>query len=217
MTIVLKKIGFLLIVLLCLTCSTLKQPYAISDTQVLVVGGGTGGTAAAIQAARLGVQTVLVEPTPWLGGMLSAAGVSATDGNHRLPGGLWNEFREMIYQHYGGPDAVNTGWVSNTHFEPHVADSIFKVLCKREPNLTVLYGFQVLKILEMNAAVAVVVLQGKNGKRLNIRAKICIDGTELGDLAYKMNARYHHGMDSRSLTNEKNAPEVARPVIQDLT
>ena len=45
---------------------------------VVVAGGGTGGTAAAIEAARGGARTLVVEPTPWLGGMLTAAGVSAT-------------------------------------------------------------------------------------------------------------------------------------------
>ena len=72
--------------------------------------------------------------------MLSAAGVSATDGNHRLPSGIWREFRERIYAHYGGPDAVNTGWVSNTHFEPHVADRIFKEMAAAEPSLRVLFA-----------------------------------------------------------------------------
>ena len=48
---------------------------------VVVAGGGTGGTAAAIEAARGGARTLVVEPTPWLGGMLTAAGVSAIDGN----------------------------------------------------------------------------------------------------------------------------------------
>ena len=54
-------------------------------TDVLVVGGGTGGTAAAIQAARRGANTVLVSEFPWLGGMLTSAGVSAPDGNELLP------------------------------------------------------------------------------------------------------------------------------------
>ena len=38
-------------------------------TDLLVIGGGTGGTAAAIQAARMGVKTILIEPTSMLGGM----------------------------------------------------------------------------------------------------------------------------------------------------
>ena len=112
-------------------------------TGVLVIGGGVGGTAAGIASARQGVKTIIVEPTPWLGGMISAAGVSAVDGNHRLPSGLWAEFRNELYKVYGGPKAVETGWVSNTLFEPHVADSIFKSMadavifhCKSLINVT---------------------------------------------------------------------------------
>src|SRR5512143_2334176 len=130
--------------LLCAVAAVIGAPTgdgpapAVLDADVLVVGGGTGGTAAAIQSARLGARTIVAEPTPWLGGMLSAAGVSATDGNHRLPSGIWREFRQRIYAHYGGPDAVATGWVSNTHFEPHVADRVFKEMAAAEGLLRVL-------------------------------------------------------------------------------
>jgi uncharacterized protein CbrC (UPF0167 family) len=48
---------------------------------VLVIGGTTSGTTAAIAAARQGVQTLVVEETPMLGGMLTAQGVCATDGS----------------------------------------------------------------------------------------------------------------------------------------
>ena len=41
---------------------------------VLVWGGGTGGVAAALQAARSGATTLLLTPGPWLGGMVSTAG-----------------------------------------------------------------------------------------------------------------------------------------------
>ena len=69
---------------------------------VLVIGGGTGGTSAGIQSGRMGIRTLVVEAGPWLGGMISAAGVSATDGNHKLPSGLWKEFRDQVYTEYGG-------------------------------------------------------------------------------------------------------------------
>ncbi len=126
----------ILLALCCLT-KTIAQP---STTSILVVGGSTGGTAAAIQSARMGVPTILVESTAWLGGMLSAAGVTATDGNHLLPSGIWEEFRQALYQHYGRKQ-LNSGWVSNTLFEPYVADSIFKAWVAKEKNLTVVYGW----------------------------------------------------------------------------
>jgi len=87
-----------------LNCTANAQ--SIKHTDILVVGGGTGGTAAGIQAARLGVATTIVENSPWLGGMLSAAGVSATDGNHSLPSGFWNEFRNELYKVYGSPQKL---------------------------------------------------------------------------------------------------------------
>ncbi len=113
-----------------------------ASTKVLVIGGGTGGTAAAIQAARMGVDVMLVEETSWLGGMLSAAGVSATDGNHRLPSGIWRESRDQLYKVYGGPAAVETGWVSNTQFEPRVADSILKAMAAPLKKLDIRYGWR---------------------------------------------------------------------------
>ena len=45
------------------------------STDVLVVGGGTAGTIAAIQAGRLGVRTVLVESGSQLGGTTTTGGV----------------------------------------------------------------------------------------------------------------------------------------------
>jgi len=47
-----------------------------TETDVLVVGGGTAGTIAAIQAARAGAKTVLVERGSQLGGTITTGGVS---------------------------------------------------------------------------------------------------------------------------------------------
>jgi len=49
------------------------------ECEVLVAGGGMGGVAAALAAARRGCRTCLIEETDWLGGQLSAQGVSALD------------------------------------------------------------------------------------------------------------------------------------------
>src|SRR5947207_15649447 len=42
---------------------------------VAVIGGGTGGVAAALAAAKLGLSVVLTEETDWIGGQLTAQGV----------------------------------------------------------------------------------------------------------------------------------------------
>ncbi|MFZ9464472.1 MAG: FAD-dependent oxidoreductase, partial [Vulcanococcus sp.] len=47
----------------------------IDAVDVLVWGGGSGGVAAALQAARSGATTLLLTPGSWLGGMVSTAGV----------------------------------------------------------------------------------------------------------------------------------------------
>src|SRR4051794_22431716 len=41
----------------------------MADADVVVVGGGSAGTAAAIAAARAGLRVALVEEAPFLGGM----------------------------------------------------------------------------------------------------------------------------------------------------
>src|SRR5258706_16155562 len=44
---------------------------------VIVVGGGTSGIAAALQAARMGARVALLEETDWIGGPMTRAAVSA--------------------------------------------------------------------------------------------------------------------------------------------
>ena len=48
------------------------------NADVLVIGGGTAGTIAAIQAGRLGARTILVEASSQLGGTTTTAGVAGT-------------------------------------------------------------------------------------------------------------------------------------------
>ncbi|MBK8519447.1 MAG: FAD-dependent oxidoreductase [Ferruginibacter sp.] len=185
-------------------------------TDVLVIGGGTGGTAAGIQSARLQVKTIIAEPTSWLGGMLTAAGVSATDGNHLLHSGLWNEFRQQLRKHYK-TENLATGWVSNTLFEPHVGDSIFKAICGKEKNyLSVLYGLQLQSVLKKNNKITGAVFLNADKKIITIKSKICIDATEAGDVIAMSATAYDLGMEDAAYSKESFAPGKNN-IIQDLT
>jgi hypothetical protein len=187
------------------------QPVAVD---VIVLGGGASGTMAAIQAARMGAKVAVIEETPWLGGMLTAAGVSAIDGNHNMPSGLWGEFREKLYAHYGGPKAVETGWVSNTLFEPHVGNRILQEMA-HHPNLLLRLSSRYTRVERQAGVWHVTVVSGK--KREEFRASVLIDATELGDVAASLGVEYRMGMDAREEVSEAFAPEEANDIVQDLT
>ena len=80
---VMKKFKLLLAALCVVSCVQTEH------IDVLVVGGGASGISAGVQAARMGVPVMVVEETPWVGGMLTSAGVSCIDGNYKLQGGIF--------------------------------------------------------------------------------------------------------------------------------
>ncbi|GBU08666.1 hypothetical protein AwDysgo_19970 [Bacteroidales bacterium] len=184
---------------------------------VLVIGGSTSGTSAGIAAARLGASTLIVESSPWLGGMFSAQGVGACDGNHDLPSGIWNEFRTLLRTHYGSAQALSTGWVSHTQFEPHVGDSIFKAMASKEKSLTVLYNYYLVDIIKEGKLIKGAIFQNDNKEQIKVLAKVTIDATDIGESLKMAGADYRLGMDARSETGEPNAPEQANDIVQDLT
>jgi len=149
---------------------------------VVVIGGGAGGTCAAIEAARNGASVLVVEETPWLGGMLTSAGVSAIDGNYRLRGGLFGEFTDSLAARYGGYEALKSGWVSNILFNPRVGAEVLRNMADKA-GVELRMGCQARTAphsgLDPESPSWHLTLS--DGTR--IKARILIDGTELGDVA----------------------------------
>jgi hypothetical protein len=190
----------------------------IQETEVLVIGGTASGICAGLQSSRLGVKTIIAESTPWLGGMLTAAGVSAFDGNHNMPAGIFGEFRARLYQHYGGSNKVSTGWVSNTLFEPHIGDSIFKAMAKSEKHLQIHYHYELLSVKkEGNTISGVLFYDNQQQKNILIKAKRYIDATELGDVLALAKIPYDLGMESNDVTKEQVNKYGANDIVQDIT
>ncbi len=205
----LKKTSLILLMLLCVITSRARR------YDVVVVGGGTSGVCAAVQSARLGASTLLIDPTPWLGGMLTQAGVSATDGNFRLPSGLWGDFQQALIRHYGSVEALATGWVSMIQFEPSVGNAIFQQWVASERQLTYMpnAAFASLRRLPEGWEISFT----HDGKTEKAECSYVIDGTELGDVAKLAGLRYHVGLDSRNDTGEPQALAEAQDIVQDMT
>ena len=185
-----------------------------SEYDVVIVGGGAGGTSAAIQSARNGAKTLLIEETNWLGGMLTSAGVSAIDGNYKLPSGFWGEFKDSLVSHYGSLEALKTGWVSNVLFEPKVGNEILKSIAHNEKNLKILYSTSTQSVSKHDGNNFNYQIKTSKGTFVS---KILIDGTELGDLLPMLDDDYDVGMDSNEMYDENIAPEIKNDIIQDLT
>ena len=185
-----------------------------SEYDVVIVGGGAGGTSAAIQSARNGAKTLLIEETNWLGGMLTSAGVSAIDGNYKLPSGFWGEFKDSLVSHYGSLEALKTGWVSNVLFEPKVGNEILKSIAHNEKNLKILYSTSTQSVSKHDGNYFNYQIKTSQG---TFFSKILIDGTELGDLLPMIDVDYDVGMDSNEMYDENIAPEIKNDIIQDLT
>jgi hypothetical protein len=183
--------------------------------QVIIIGGGASGIAAGLQSARSGIKTLIIEEYQWLGGMLTAAGVSAFDGNHQIAGGIWSEFRDSLYRHYGGPHEVETGWVSNTLFEPHVGNRIFNNMAAHEKNLTIIYG-KTFTSIKRKDNLWYITTSTKGSLEL-YTCNILIDATETGQVCKYLDISADIGMESYEKTNEFGAGNETNNIIQDLT
>lgn len=187
------------------------------QTSIVIIGGGASGVSAGVQAARMEVPTVILEEGPWLGGMLTSAGVSCIDGNYKMRSGIFGEFTDSLAARYGGYAALKTGWVSNINFDPHIGEEILTNICNSCGELlTVERGAKVLGVSKQKDGWRVL-FRDSEGERRSLECEVLIDGTELGDVAKECGVEYRIGMDSRHLTGESIAPEEANDVIQDLT
>lgn len=176
--------------------------YELIEVDVLVVGGGTGGVAAAIQAARQGAKTILVSEFPWLGGMLTSAGVSAPDGNELVAfqTGMWGAFLRELQQRQSG--GLDNSWVSFFSFDPRLGAQIFADWVQELPCLDWIIG-QPVAVLRQGDRIT-----GVQFTDFTITAKITLDATELGDLLAMSEVPHRWGWELHSQWLEPSAPKT---------
>ena len=178
-----------------------------SSYDIIISGGGMGGTAAAIQAARMGMQVLIVEPTYMLGGQATTAGVATMDDMSGVESGIYEEFIGNVKKYYDDmrKSIATCYWKLNTRaFEPSVGH---KILAEMTASSDVIYHAQIVSV-NNNSQDRYVVIKTPDFTR-NVKFKILIDASEYGDLIPLVGARYRAGRDI--------SPEIGDVYIQDVT
>jgi len=207
--------------------TTVKNVKTVT-TDILIVGGGMGGVAAALAALRGGKRVILTEEYDWLGGQLTSQAVPMDEHTWVEQFGVtasYRELREGIREYYRdnypltgqarAQKALNpgAGLVSRLCAEPRVAVAVIDSL------LAPWVGSQQLTILKPYAPVAATVDDTRvtsvtlehDGESITVEAAYVLDATELGDLLPLTGAEYVTGTESRAQTGEPSAPEVGDP------
>jgi FAD-dependent oxidoreductase family protein len=194
--------------------------------EILIAGGGTGGVAAALAAARSGRRVVLLEETDWLGGQMTAQGVSALDEHEHIEtfGGTASYYalRNAIRKHYGEPNPGNC-WVTRLAFEPRIAVGVIERMLQphvESGRLTILRRTKAVAATADGDRIAEVGAQGlDDGCPIRFQPELVIDATELGDLLPLCGAEHVIGAETVTQTGEQQAqPVKAKPhCVQSFT
>lgn len=197
-------------------------PIRNESCDILVVGGGMGGVAAAWAAARRGHGVCLLEETDWLGGQMTSQGVSALDEHEHIEafGGTRSYYRlcEAIQDHYRdlagkqqGEAPLNPGrcWVSRLAFEPLVAVNAIGELLSPQVEAGRLRLFLRTKVTEAETegdrVVSLKAIHLDDGQTVRFAFHYVLDATELGDLLPLTRTEYVVGAESVSQSAEPHA------------
>ena len=203
---------------------------------VAVIGGGTGGCAAALAALRNGMRVVMTEETDWIGGQLTSQMVPPDEhpwiesfGGTELYRTYRNAVRDYYRQHYPLTAEARSrsklnpgdGSVSRLTHEPRVSLAVLEGMLAPYASggrLTLLRNCRPVKADVDGDAIRAVTLGGVHGGEKTISASYFIDATEQGDLLPLAKVEYVTGFESRKQTGEPHAPEAAQPAnIQSFT
>ena len=197
---------------------------------LVIIGGGLGGCAAALAAARNHLRVIMTEETDWIGGQWTQQAVPPdenpwieTFGGTRSYLALRRGVREFYFRNYPLTEKAKAGarlnpgncWVSRIGCEPRVALAALKEM------LAPYFGNGQVQILLRHKAVsadtksdrveAVRVLSLESGHEMILRAPFFADATEQGDLLPMTKTEYAIGAESIRETTEPHAKEKAEP------
>lgn len=200
------------------------------ETEILIVGGGLGGCAAALAAAEAGCDAILTEETDWIGGQLTVQAVPPDEHGWMERFGCtatYRRFRNRVRGYYReyypltaearANEFLNpgNGWVSPLCHEPRVALSVLNGMLAPHlsgARLTLLTEHEPLSVeLTRDRVRSVLFLDKREGRQVTIVARFVLDATETGELLPLAQAEHVTGAEARDQTGEPSAPAQAQP------
>lgn len=163
----------------------------VDTTDVLVVGGGPSGVAAAIAASRAGASTILVERYNHLGGLwtgglvlplLSTHGIDTKNNQTQVIHGISDEIVKRLEK-----IGMLIGEI-NPIVDPEATKYVLELMVK-ESGVTMYYHCWVSNVITEDKAIKAVVLETKSG-RVAIKPKVVIDCTGDGDVFHLAGEEY---------------------------
>ena len=174
------------------------------DADLVIVGGGLAGTCAAITAARAGIQVVLVQDRPVLGGNASSevrlwalGATSHMNNNNRWAreGGVIDEILvENMYRNKEGNALI--------------FDTILLEKVVEEDNITLLLNTAAVSLRKSNGETieSVTAFCSQNSTQYELYAPLFCDASGDGIVAFQAGAAFRMGAESRDEFGEKFAP-----------
>jgi len=183
-----------------------RRPTLAYDTDVLVVGGGAAGVAAAVTAAGAGVRVLLLERYGFCGGAavaglsgticgLYAATGSAGQPPEQIVFGFADRFVKLLRQKGGVTDPIRYGKTFTLVHDPLVwreaADHVLQ-----EAGVKVLFHTTVTDVVMSDGRVEGVSAWTKQG-RAGVKARIVVDASGDADIAALAGLETFMGQDGR--------------------
>ena len=161
------------------------QPVDAGEFDVVVVGGGISGCAAALTAARLGQTVALIHDRPVLGG-------NASTEIGLMPRGAQGRVLQELSQRLPNGDLMALS------------------LLEAEPTATVFLEHRVIAAArDGDRIVSIDAVQARGGHERRIRGRVFIDTSGVAMLGVLAGAETLFGREARSAFDEPYAPEVA--------
>lgn len=162
-----------------------------ASCDVLVIGAGVAGAAAAVAAARGNARTMLVEKEPYLGGTGYAGMFQYICGlylnGHTAPTetlnpGLAREIAELLSQASPGRTIKKIGQVYVLPYTRDDLQSVLTALCYGEKGVAILRGHAVISVTMESNEVRAVTVDGLHGRQV-ITPKMVIDCSGSGSIS----------------------------------